>query len=147
MPKIRHLAVICMDPEKLAKFYCDVFEMTEVTRNTRNGRTNVFLTDGYMNLALLSQKAEHEYAGVPVGIMDQTIVAGGKAGHAMLLDCRNLSRQFVPLDTRELRVVIVNSMVRHELSEGEYGKRRQQWSYVTPYDSRFDDIDPDGLAL
>jgi galactokinase len=44
----------------------------------------------------------------------------------MLLDCRDQSRQFVPLDTRELRVVIVNSMVRHELSEGEYGKRRQQ---------------------
>jgi galactokinase len=77
-------------------------------------------------IALLCQKAEHEYAGVPVGIMDQTIVAAGKAGHAMLLDCRDLSKQFVPLDTRELRVVIANSMVKHELSEGEYGKRRQQ---------------------
>jgi catechol 2,3-dioxygenase-like lactoylglutathione lyase family enzyme len=64
MPKIRHLAVICMDPEKLARFYCDVFEMTEVTRATRNGRTNVFLTDGYMNLALLSQKAEGKANGL-----------------------------------------------------------------------------------
>ena len=77
-------------------------------------------------VALLAQKAEHEFAGVPVGMMDQTIVASGKAGHAMLLDCRDLSKQFVPLDTRDLRVVIANSMVRHELSEGEYGKRRQQ---------------------
>ena len=50
MPKIRHLAMVCMDPEKLAKFYCEVFEMKEVARSERGGRTNVFLTDGYMNL-------------------------------------------------------------------------------------------------
>ncbi len=77
-------------------------------------------------VALLCQKAEHEYAGVPVGIMDQTIVAGAKAGHAMLLDCRDLAKQFIPIDTRELRVVVVNSMVKHELSGGEYAQRRKQ---------------------
>lgn len=77
-------------------------------------------------LALLCQKAEHEYAGVPCGIMDQTIVASGRAGHAMLLDCRDLSKQFVALDPNELRVVIVNSMVKHELSGGEYAQRRRQ---------------------
>ena len=77
-------------------------------------------------LALLCQKAEHEYAGAPVGIMDQTIVIGAKAGHAMLLDCRDLSRQFIPLDEKDLRVVIVNSMVKHELSSGAYGERRRQ---------------------
>jgi galactokinase len=77
-------------------------------------------------IALLCQKAEHEYAGVPVGIMDQTAVAFGKPGHAMLLDCRDLSKQFVPLDPSELRVVIVNSMVKHELTGGEYAERRRQ---------------------
>ena len=77
-------------------------------------------------MALLCQKAEHEYAGVPVGIMDQTIVAGGKAGNAMLLDCRDQSKQFVPIDSRDLRVVIVNSMVHHELTGGEYAQRRRQ---------------------
>jgi galactokinase len=77
-------------------------------------------------MALLSQKAEHEYAGVPSGIMDQTIVASAKAGHAMLLDCRDLSKQFVPLDAAELKIVVVNSMVKHELGSGEYAKRRQQ---------------------
>ena len=61
MPKIRHLAVICMDPEKLAKFYCEVFDMKIVGRS---GRKNVFLTDGYMNLALLSQKAEGKTNGL-----------------------------------------------------------------------------------
>jgi len=77
-------------------------------------------------LALIAQKAEHEYAGVPSGIMDQTIVASGKAGHAMLLDCRDLSKHFVPLDKREIHVAVVNSMVKHELSGGEYAERRKQ---------------------
>jgi galactokinase len=77
-------------------------------------------------LALLCQKAEHEYAGVPVGIMDMTAVAASRAGHAMLLDCRNLTKQFVPLDGKELRVVIANSMVKHALTGGEYAERRRQ---------------------
>ncbi len=64
MPKIRHLAVVCMDPEELAKFYCEVFDMKVVGRSNRSGRSNVFLTDGYMNLALLAQKAE----GKPCGL-------------------------------------------------------------------------------
>jgi galactokinase len=77
-------------------------------------------------LALLCQKAEHEYAGAPVGIMDQTIVASAKAGHAMVLDCRDKSKRFVPLDDKELRIVIANSMVKHHLVSGEYAARRKQ---------------------
>jgi galactokinase len=77
-------------------------------------------------LAMLAQKAEHEYANAPVGIMDPTIVALGKAGHAMLLDCRDLTKTFVPLDSRELRIVIANSMVKHALGGGEYRERREQ---------------------
>ena len=77
-------------------------------------------------IALLCQKAEHEFAGVPVGIMDQTIVAAGRANHAMLLDCRDQSKQFIPLDSRDVRVVVVNSMVKHELTGGEYAERRRQ---------------------
>jgi len=80
----------------------------------------------FQELALLSQKAEHEYALVPCGIMDQTIVAGGRSGYAMLLDCRDLSKKYVPIDGSALRVVIINSMVHHELSGGEYAKRRSQ---------------------
>ena len=77
-------------------------------------------------LALLCQKAEHEYAGAPVGIMDQTIVASAKAGHAMVLDCRDKSKRFVPLDEKELRIVIANSMVKHHLASGEYAARRKE---------------------
>jgi galactokinase len=77
-------------------------------------------------LALICQKAEHEYALVPCGIMDQMIVATGKAGHATQYDCRSGAKQFVKLDPNDLRVVIVNSMVRHELTGGEYAERRRQ---------------------
>ena len=77
-------------------------------------------------LALICQKAEHEFAGVPVGIMDQMIIVSAKKDHALLLDCRDLSKQFVPIDSHDLRVVIVNSMVKHELTGGEYAQRRRQ---------------------
>lgn len=77
-------------------------------------------------MALVCQKAEHEYALMPCGIMDQTIVASGRQGNAMLLDCRDLSKHFVPIDASELRVVIVNSMVKHELTGSEYPERRRQ---------------------
>jgi len=79
-----------------------------------------------MRIALIAQKAEHEFANVPCGIMDQTIVAKGQVGNAMLLDCRDLSTTFIPIDPNELRVVVVNSMVKHELSGGEYRERREQ---------------------
>ncbi len=77
-------------------------------------------------LALLCQKAEHEFADVPCGIMDQMIVSSAKQGHATLYDCRTGHKTYVPLDPAELRVVIVNSMVKHELSGGEYAERRRQ---------------------
>ena len=77
-------------------------------------------------IAQLTQKAEHIYADVPCGIMDQTVVTSGRRGYAMLLDCRDNSKQFVPLDANDVTVVVVNSMVKHELSGGEYAQRRQQ---------------------
>jgi len=95
-------------------------------------------------IALLCQKAEHEYARVPCGIMDQTAVASGRAEHAMLLDCRSLAKQFVPLDPQDLRVVIVNSMVHHELSGGEYAQRRQQCEQGVAY---FRKLNPSISAL
>jgi galactokinase len=75
---------------------------------------------------MLCQKAEHDFALAPVGIMDMTTVISAQPGHAMLLDCRSLSKQFIPLDPKELGVVIVNSMVKHNLSTSEYGVRRKQ---------------------
>jgi galactokinase len=84
-------------------------------------------------IALICQQAEHKFALVPCGIMDQTIVAAGKKDHALLLDCRDLSKQYIPIDARDVRVVIVNSMVKHELSGGEYAERRKQCEEATAY--------------
>jgi galactokinase len=84
-------------------------------------------------LALICQKAEHEYANVPVGIMDMMIVATAKAGHATQYDCRSAARQFVKIDPNDLRVVIANTMVKHELAGGEYAKRRRECEEGTAY--------------
>ncbi len=72
-----------------------------------------------VRLALLGQKAEHQFPQVKCGIMDQMIVACARAGHAMLLDCRSLERRFLPIDSRDLRVVITNSMHKHALAAHE----------------------------
>jgi galactokinase len=77
-------------------------------------------------LALASQWAEHHYAGMPCGIMDQFISAMGRKGHALLLDCRDRSTTQIPFDDPALRVVIANSNVKHELVQGEYAQRRKQ---------------------
>ena len=61
--------------------------------------------------ALLCQKAEHEYAGVPCGIMDQFTSVLGEPDHLMLLDCRSTQVQMVPLNDTSLSVLIINTNV------------------------------------
>ncbi|MEO0587540.1 MAG: galactokinase [Planctomycetota bacterium] len=76
--------------------------------------------------ALLCQKAEQDFAGVPCGIMDQYISAMGKAGHALLIDCKTNEPTAVPLDDPAIAVLVIDSADPHELSDGEFGKRRSQ---------------------
>ncbi len=76
-------------------------------------------------LAQLCQKAENEFVGARVGIMDQFISCFGRASHALLLDCRSLEYEFVKLPA-DVQLVICNTMVRHELSSGEYNERRAE---------------------
>jgi galactokinase len=76
--------------------------------------------------ALLCQKAEHEFAGMPCGIMDQFISVMGKESHLLLLDCRSRKSELVPMTDPEVRVLIINSNVKHELSGSEYPTRRKQ---------------------
>jgi len=77
-----------------------------------------------VDLARCCQRAENEFVGMRCGIMDQFISCHGVAGHAVLLDCRTLDYRLVPIDPRA-RLVICNSMVRHELAGSEYNLRRQ----------------------
>lgn len=73
---------------------------------------------------LLCQKAEHEYAGVPCGIMDQFVVVNAQAGHLTLLDCRSFDARQVQFDDPSVEILIAHSGVAHELGKGEYAKRR-----------------------
>jgi galactokinase len=76
--------------------------------------------------ALLCQKAEHDFAGVPCGIMDQFISALGREGHLLLLDCRTRKTELVPMDDPSVALLVINTNVKHELSGGEYAERRAQ---------------------
>jgi galactokinase len=76
--------------------------------------------------ALLCQKAEHEFAGVPCGIMDQFASAMCQADHLMLLDCRSQTMKHIPLIDPNITVLIINTNVKHDLSGGEYAERRAQ---------------------
>lgn len=76
-------------------------------------------------IATLCRRAENEYVGAQTGIMDQFVVTGGVAHRAMLLDCRTLGFELLPLP-EQVRVVICNSMVKHQLAVGEYGDRRAE---------------------
>ncbi|XP_041265265.1 galactokinase [Onychostruthus taczanowskii] len=76
--------------------------------------------------ALACQKAEHTFAGMPCGIMDQFISVMGQEGHALLIDCRSLGTVLVPLSDASLAVLITNSNVRHTLTGSEYPTRRRQ---------------------
>ena len=77
-------------------------------------------------LALFGQKAENEFVGMNCGIMDQFISVHGKADHALFLDCRTLDYELVPLKADKVRIVICNTMVKHELGSSEYNKRRAE---------------------
>ena len=79
-----------------------------------------------VRLALIGQAAEHEFVGANVGIMDQYISALGRRGHALLIDCRSLQAEQVPLDTKDIAVVICNSNVKHALASSEYNIRRRE---------------------
>jgi galactokinase len=74
-------------------------------------------------LARVCQVAENEFVGNRCGIMDQFISALGRAGHALLIDCRDLSHKLVPLPD-ELRIVICNSMLERALTNSAYNTRR-----------------------
>nr|XP_042139058.1 galactokinase isoform X1 [Peromyscus maniculatus bairdii] len=80
--------------------------------------------------AQVCQRAEHSFAGVPCGIMDQLVALLGQKGHALLIDCRSLETSLVPLSDPKLAVLITNSNVRHSLASSEYPIRRRQCEEV-----------------
>ena len=79
-------------------------------------------------LVTIARRAENEFAGVPTGIMDQSASLLCRAGHALLLDCRTLETSQVPFDpgAAGAGLLLINTRARHELADGEYGRRRAE---------------------
>jgi galactokinase len=78
-----------------------------------------------LELVKICQRAEHEYVGTRCGIMDQFIAVFASSGHALMIDCRSLDYQSLSIPD-DARLVICNSMVKHELASGEYNRRRAE---------------------
>jgi galactokinase len=76
-------------------------------------------------IAQLCRRAENEFVGARVGIMDQFVSCMGKADHALLLDCRSLDYKPIPIP-QGVRIVVCNTMVKHDLATGAYNQRRAE---------------------
>jgi galactokinase len=79
-----------------------------------------------IEMVKMSQMAEHEYAGVKCGIMDQFTVMHGKADRVIKLDCRSLDFRYEPLNLGDYRILLCNTQVKHNLASSEYNIRRQE---------------------
>ncbi|MCX4666662.1 galactokinase [Streptomyces sp. NBC_01381] len=77
-------------------------------------------------LAVIAQRAENAFVGVPCGVMDQMASACATTGHALHLDCRDLSIRQIPFDlaAQGLQLLVVDTRVKHELGDGAYAERR-----------------------
>ena len=76
-------------------------------------------------IAVLCRKAENEFVGANVGIMDQYVSCCGALDHAVMIDCRSLEYTLAPIPP-DVRIVICNSMVKHSVAGGEYNTRRAE---------------------
>lgn len=79
-----------------------------------------------LQLALAGQRAEHEFVGTKSGIMDQFVVAFGRARHALLIDCRALEAEAIPLRLGDCEIIVCNSGIKHSLAGSEYNTRRAE---------------------
>ena len=76
-------------------------------------------------LARIGQSTEHNYCGVKCGIMDQFASVFGKAGNLMRLDCKTMEYKYYPFHPEGYRLVLLDSVVKHELASSAYNKRRE----------------------
>jgi galactokinase len=79
-----------------------------------------------LTMVKLSQKAENEFVGVQCGIMDQFASMFGKKNHVIRLDCQSLEYEYAPFNTDGIRIVLLDTNVKHSLASSEYNTRRQQ---------------------
>jgi galactokinase len=106
-----------------------------------------------LQLALVAQAAEHNFAGVKCGLMDQFASIFGKANHVIKLDCRSQKHEYFPFDFSDFCLVLCDTNVKHSLASSEYNTRREQcekgvevikqkYSYIT----NLRDVTPEMIA-
>lgn len=93
-----------------------------------------------LDLIKMSQKAEHEFAGVMCGIMDQFASGMGKAGHAIFLNCDTLEFDLVPVELKGVKIIISNTNSPHKLDSGMYNQRVSECHAAVKAISRFKPI-------
>lgn len=81
-------------------------------------------------LAKIGQSTEHNYCGVNCGIMDQFASVMGQKGKLMRLDCRSMEFEYYPFNPEGYKLMLVDSVVKHELADSPYNKRRQSCERV-----------------
>ena len=81
-------------------------------------------------LARIGQSTEHNYCGVKCGIMDQFASLFGKKGNLMRLDCKTMEYKYYPFDPKGYKLVLLDSVVKHELASSAYNKRRESCEHV-----------------
>jgi len=96
---------------------------------------NAFLQAGKSKIELvkMAQKAEHDYAGVMCGIMDQYASVFGKENQVIKLDCRTNTHEYFPLHLQDYSLILVDTKVKHSLASSEYNLRRQECERAVTY--------------
>lgn len=89
---------------------------------------NELLNTGFQKIEMIkmAQKSEHEYAGVMCGIMDQFASMMGKKDHVIKLDCRSLEYDYVPFKLEGIKILLLDTNVKHSLASSEYNTRRKE---------------------
>lgn len=80
-------------------------------------------------LIQISMSAEHNYAGVECGVMDQFSSMLGKKGHLLYLNCADLSCQYIPIELEAYQILLINSNVKHQLTDSPYNQRKKECQY------------------
>lgn len=91
-----------------------------------------------LTMVKMAQKAEHEYAGVMCGIMDQFASMMGKKDHVIRLDCRSMEYQYVPFKLNGYKIVLFNTNVKHSLASSEYNTRRNECNQAVEWIKPFE---------
>ncbi len=89
-----------------------------------------------IEMVQMAQKAEHEYAGVMCGIMDQFASVMGKKDHVIKLDCSSLDYEYVPFKLEGIKILLLNTNVKHSLASSEYNTRRKECEQAVAWISK-----------